>query len=120
MRELKFKVWDNLNNKMHRLQGMTFHARTFTPADVKIPGLTWRTIEDFQLLQWIYLRDRNEIDVYEGDYIKISDIIYNVIWSEALVSFQLEALDSSSSRSIIDVSQGDIIGNRFENEVSAL
>ena len=90
MRELKFKVWDNLNHKMHKLQGMTFDAKTFTPADVKLPGLTWRTIEDFQLLQWVYLCDKNGFDVYEGDYIKISDFVYTVVWSDAVVNFELK------------------------------
>ena len=120
MRELKFRAWDNLNHKMHKLQGMTFDARTFTPADVKLPGLTWRPIEDFQLLQWVYLSDKNGINVYEGDYIKISSTIYNVVWSEAIVNFQLQELTNSLSRSILDVTLGDIIGNRFENEVSTL
>ena len=105
---------------MHKLQGMTFDARTFTPADVKLPGLTWRTIKDFELLQWIYLSDRNGINVYEGDYVKISSTIYNVVWSEAIVNFVLQELNGSLSRSIFDVNLGDIIGNRFENEASTL
>jgi len=115
MREIKFRVWDNLKQKMHKLQGMTFDARNSTPAALKLPGLTWRPIEEFELLQWVYLSDMNGVNVYEGDYIKISSTVYNVSWNETIVNFQLEELNGSLSRSIIDVTLGEIIGNIFEN-----
>lgn len=117
MRELKFRVWDSFKHKMHKLQGMTFDAQSFVPSALKIPGLTWRPVEEFELLQWVYLSDINGVNVYEGDYIKISSEVYKVVWNELVVNFELEALDGSLSRSIIDVSLGDIVGNKFENEL---
>ena len=100
---------------MHKLQGMTFDAKSLNPADLKLTGLTWRPIEEFELLQWVYLSDKNEVDVYEGDYVKISSTVYEVVWYKPLVCFQLQELEGTSRRSIIDVSLGDIVGNKFEN-----
>ncbi|GEM_PF-968535 len=115
MKQLKFRVWDSLKHKMHKLHGMTFDSQSFIPSAVKVPGLNWRPVEEFELLQWVYLSDYNGVNVYEGDYIKISSTVYNVLWNETIVNFQLEELDGSLSRSILDVSLGDIVGNKFEN-----
>lgn len=115
MKELKFKVWDNLKHKMNKLQGMTFDPQSLVPSALKLTGLSWRPAEEFELLQWVYLSDSNGVNVYEGDYIKISSTVYKVVWNENIVNFQLEELENSLSRSIIDVSLGDIVGNKFEN-----
>lgn len=115
MKQLKFKAWDNYRQKMHNLQGMTFDAKSSIPTALKLPGVPWRPIEEYELLQWVYLSDNNGIDVYEGDYIKISSIVYIVVWNNIIVNFQLEELEGTITRSIIDVSLGDIVGNKFEN-----
>lgn len=115
MKQLKFRVWDGLKQEMHKLQGMTFDSQSFVPSAVKVPGLTWRPVEEFELLQWVYLCDNTGVDVYEGDYIKISSTVYIVLWNDTISNFQLEELDGSLSRSILDVTLGDIVGNKFKN-----
>ncbi len=120
MKELKFKAWDSNKQKMHKIQGMTFDARSFIPSDLKLPGLPWRPIEEYELLQWVYLSDKNDVNVYEGDYIEISSILYVVVWGETLVNFQLQELEGSLSRSILDVSLGEIVGNKFTGKNNTL
>lgn len=110
MRELKFKAWDNSKQQMHKLQGMTFDAKSSIPSDLKLPGLPWRPIQEYELLQWVYLSDKNGVDVYEGDYIEISSTVYCVVWNESIVTFQLQQLESTVTRSILDVPQGTIVG----------
>ena len=100
---------------MHKLQGVTFDSQSFLPSDIKVPGVSWRPVAEFKLLQWVYLSDNDGVEVYEGDYIKISSIVYKVVWNETVVNFELHELDSSLSRSIIDVSLGELVGNEFEN-----
>ena len=116
MKKLKFRVWDNIKHKMNKLQGMSLDTQSFLPTALKLPGLSWRPIEEFQLLQWVCLTDKSGVDVYEGDYIEISATVYKVVWNEFLVTFQLKELEGSLSRSIIDVSLGAIVGNEFENK----
>lgn len=115
MKQLKFKAWDNYRQKMHKLQGMTFDAKSSVPTALKLPGIPWRPIEEYELLQWVYLTDNNGVDIYEGDYIKISSNVYKVAWNNTIANFQLEEVEGSLSRSIVDVSLGDIVGNKFEN-----
>ncbi|MBZ9687044.1 YopX family protein [Clostridium estertheticum] len=115
MKQLKFKAWDNYRQKMHKLQGMTFDAKTSVPTALKLPGVPWRPVEEYELLQWVYLSDKNGVDVYEGDYIKISSTVYKVVWNDTISNFQLEELEGTLSRSIIDISLGNIVGNKFEN-----
>jgi uncharacterized phage protein (TIGR01671 family) len=116
MKQMKFKAWDSNKHKMNKLQGMTFDAKSFNPSDLKLPGLPWRPIDEYELLQWVYFSDKNGDNVYEGDYIKISSTVYNVVWDDIAVNFQLQEVETSTSRSIADVTLGDIVGNRFENE----
>jgi len=114
LKELKFRAWDNYRQKMHRIQGMTFDAKNFIPTALKIPGVPWRPIEEYELLQWVYVSDKNGVNVYEGDYIKISSTVYIVVWNDAVINFQLEELKGSLCRCIIDASLGEIVGNKFE------
>lgn len=115
LKNLKFRAWDNYRQKMHRLQGMTFDAKSFIPSALKIPGIPWRPIEEYELLQWVYVSDKNGVDVYEGDYIKILTTDYLVVWDDDILNFQLRELEGFLSRSILDASLGDIVGNKFEN-----
>lgn len=115
MKEIKFKAWDSSKQKMHKLQGMTFDAKSFIPSDLKLPGLPWRPIEEYELLQWVHLSDKNGVDVYEGDYVEISSNVYIVVWDKSIVNFQLQELENSSPRSILDVSLGDMVGNKFSD-----
>ncbi|MGH4051654.1 MAG: YopX family protein [Clostridium sp.] len=115
MKQLKFRVWDSLKHDMHKLQGMTFDSQNFLPEALKLPGLTWRPVEEFELLQWVYLSDKSGVDVYECDYIEILSLVYIVLWNDTITNFQLQALDGSSNRSILDVALGDIVGNKFIN-----
>ena len=61
MKELKFKAWDNYRQKMHKLQGMTFDAKSSVPTALKLPGVPWRPVEEYELLQWVYLSDNNGV-----------------------------------------------------------
>lgn len=114
MKELKFRVWDTIKHKMNKLQGMSLDTQSFLPAALKLPGLSWRPVEEFELLQWVCLSDKSGVDVYEGDYIKVSSTVYKVAWNKTLVNFQLQELEGSLSRSILDVSLGEIVGNELK------
>ena len=89
MRELKFRVWDKVKEKMLKPQAISFDTQTSVPFALSVLGGSWELLGKFQLLQWTGLSDDNGVDVFEGDFIKISSVIYNVIWNETLAAFEL-------------------------------
>ncbi|OLN32528.1 YopX family protein [Desulfosporosinus metallidurans] len=115
MRELKFRVWDKVKEKMLKPQAISFDTQSSVPFAVSVPGRSWEPIGKFELLQWSGLTDQNGLEVYEGDLVKLSSIIYKVIWNKTLVTFELEELGTSSKRDISEVTWGSIIGNEFQN-----
>ncbi|ODA38872.1 YopX family protein [Desulfosporosinus sp. BG] len=115
MRKLKLKVWDKVKEKMLKPQAISFDTQSSAPFAVSVPGRSWEPIGKFELLQWTGFSDENGIDVYEGDLVKISAVIYKTIWNETQMMFELIELGSSSKLNITSTVFGSVIGNEFEN-----
>ena len=115
MKEIKFKVWDKVKQKMYQPQAISFDTQTLTPFAVSVPGRSWEPAGKFELLQWTGLSDANGSDVYKDDFIKISSKIYKVLWNQTNAKFELIEPGSSLIRSISDVGIGDIVGNLYQN-----
>ncbi len=115
MRKLKFRVWDQVKEQMLKPQAISFDTQTSVPFAVIAPGRSWEPIGKFELLQWTGFSDENGIDVFEGDLVKISSVIYKIIWNETLATFELVELGSSSRRIISTIKCGNVIGNEFQN-----
>lgn len=118
MKDIKFKVWDKVRQKMFKLQAISFDIQTLAQFAVNVPGRSWEPAEKFELLPWIGLSDSKGNDVYEGDFLKISSTIYHVIWNKSIAGFELVELGSSLNRNICDVEMGDIVGNLYQNGLS--
>ena len=116
MRVLKFRVWDKVKAKMLKPQAISFDMQSSDPFAVSVPGRSWEPIGKFELLQWTGYSDENGIDVYEGDLVKISSVIYKIIWNETLATFELVELGNSLRRNISTITCGSIIGNEFQND----
>ena len=67
MRTIKFKVWDNVD----------YMSNPFTLQDLQKKKIQFTN--DCKVLQFTGLTDKNGIEIFEGDIIKVQD--YNGNWS---------------------------------------
>ncbi|EHQ87756.1 YopX family protein [Desulfosporosinus youngiae] len=114
MREQKFRVWDRIQEKMLKPQALSFDMQSSAPFAVSVPGRSWEPIGKYILMQWTGFSDSNGIEVYEGDLVRISSIIYKVVWNKTLATFELLELGSFSKCEISTVECSVVIGNEFQ------
>ena len=127
-REIKFRAWDKVNNKMMFPSTIGFgnvNNRVVVMASLEIDENTMalnndglRFKDDFELMQYTGLKDKNGKEVYEGDILK-SDLdevmIDTVEWDADGVSFHLKNVSTGFSQLRIEDWEWEVIGNIYEN-----
>lgn len=128
-REIKFRIWDNEDKKYLSLrdyQGLgaieveNDGTLTLSP---RYRFLTSMMImpERFVPQQYVGLKDKNGVEVYEGDKVMFDykwtkpDEIGVVTWNKDTASFQIKGHIPSSSMKHLD--RMKVIGNIYENKV---
>lgn len=127
-REIKFRIWDNADKKYLSLQDYqdlgTIEVEndgtlTLSP---RFRFLTSMMImpERFVPQQYVGLKDKNGVEVYEGDKVMFDyewtkpDEIGVITWNKDTASFQIKGHIPSSSMKHLD--RMKVIGNIYENE----
>ena len=107
-REIKFRAWDKINNKMYPIAGISFTNKdTWLQINEKqIMGANFKEIE---IMQYVGLKDKNNKEIYEGDIVKIDETedIDVVKWSdgkEFCIGFGL-----------FSCFEYEVLGNVYEN-----
>lgn len=118
MKNIKFRVWDNVLGKMFKPQAISFDIQSSNPFAVTVPRRSWEPAEKFELLLWTGFADQNGTDVYEGDLVQISSVVYKVIWNETLAAFELAEGHGPLRCNMSASTSGKVIGNIFEHETS--
>jgi len=119
MREIKFRAWVNNSKKFEAIEFIGAGQRTF-PVYTK-GNKYWFPMQGV-LEQYTGLKDKNSVDVYEGDYIKAKSTIYKIEWfNTAFWAIPESGYGSSQPiSSLYEYEDGmaykvEVIGNIHEN-----
>ena len=122
MREIKFRCWDKVDGIWCNYK---IYDGTVYLMDINT-GVWYERYEDFDLMQYIGLKDMNNIEIYEGDIVKLSKEnsdfkeIGIVKFDENKASYVLETQDDDISYNISYYNYHKVhyrvIGNIYENK----
>jgi uncharacterized phage protein (TIGR01671 family) len=105
MRELKFRVWDNIS----------YMSNPFTLNDLQLRKIMF--VPDCPIMQFTGLLDKNGKEIYEGDVLRSwysRDLSgKDIIRFNEVVEFQVTHEGSGFDISFLDKSE--VVGNVFEN-----
>lgn len=130
-REIKFRIWDNAAKKYLSLQDYQDLGAIEVENDGTLtlsPRYRFLTSmmimpERFVPQQYVGLKDKNGVEVYEGDKVMFDyewtepDEIGVITWNKDTASFQIKGHIPSSSMKHLD--RMKVIGNIYENEVDS-
>ena len=117
MRDIKFRVWDNERNAMFNSKSVDID---FLEGKIEITSDTIRydevytdEIKDFELMQYVGCKDKNNKEIYEGDIVKTKEHIGQIIYSKGMFFIDVKG---DFYLPIYNVSEFmEVIGNIYEN-----
>ena len=122
MREIKFRAWDLKTKKMCHVDGVNFGKRTITVRASAPNGRCVLIGGAKYLMQYIGVKDKNGVEIYEGDIIRHQSGKYGtdfeIKWSPILCGFT--AMQIESGHPSPQLNQGtmcyfEVVGNIYEN-----
>ena len=103
MREIKFRVWDK------DIKVFT-EDEFFTVDDMKYD-------DPYVFMQYTGLKDKNGIEIYEGDILTCGNLNYKLVWEDGKACEIHNKEDKFSPRFLFNyLEQLEVIGNIYENK----
>lgn len=113
MREIKFRCWDKWIKRMHTTLSIDFRATCSSERG------------NIVLMQYTGLKDKNGIEIYEGDIAKESrkrvknERHFVVVWNNDIGSYTFKPLDKIETSypcfNIGTIKNLEVVGNIYEN-----
>lgn len=122
-REIKFRIW-SYEDKQYRTDcNLTriFTSMTGTPATVYSDEG-----DRFDIEQYTGLKDKNGIEIYEGDIVRVGfwdgsyKVLYQVVWRRSDCRFIFENKSREESYPLKEDDSYEVIGNIHESNMEEL
>jgi uncharacterized phage protein (TIGR01671 family) len=114
MREIKFRAWDKNSKTLYYSYNVGLSGGNMDLLDfqynIQIQG------KDLTLMQYTGLKDKNGVEIYEGDIVRIKSVggIFNDVVEWQGSGLKLKNTTRLHSQ-LEDYENIEVIGNRFEN-----
>ncbi|WP_086348514.1 YopX family protein [Candidatus Enterococcus clewellii] len=122
MREIKFRAFVKDTKKMFPVHSLEFSSLEEQPVEVSGCGnvdcgtcTDFYELEQVELMQYTGTKDKNDVEIYEKDYVRFGGIIALVVWSDKYCQFRLDDGTATISLNIHHKSDYEVIGNICEN-----
>ena len=122
MNNLKFRAWDKKHKEMFEVIKIEFHPNIFYMA--KEPAwIVIRAKNEIELMQSTGLKDKNGVEIYEGDIIDVGTripFLNKIQRDEETAYLKLVPLDKRWTESYFtnfeDKNRYEVVGNIYENK----
>jgi uncharacterized phage protein (TIGR01671 family) len=127
MREIKFRAWNKKEKKMCRVNQINFDGFItvrFPEHESEIGDVfdDHMELDEFIVLQYTGLKDKNGQEIYEGDIVQnLRGIKNKVYWEPEISAWNCERFRDNNNRisylmlyELADVATLEIIGNIYE------
>lgn len=117
MREIKFRAFDKENKEMLYVSTLFLEGQ-FGGEGFGVSNTPYRNIDPETIMQYTELKDKNGVEIYEGDIVLFNEETYEVKWFDG--AYVIKSKNSIRGITLLVNSYSEayrlkVIGNIYEN-----